>query len=734
MLAVQADWGVGRLMAGLHEGDELVGRYTLEERIGAGGMGVVWRATDNLLDRVVALKQVRVDRLGDADAADVRDRVAREARAAARLHHPNAVTVFDVVEDAGDRWLVMEYVPSRSLDDLVKTGGPLEPRVVAHAGEAVAEALAAAHAAGMVHRDVKPANVLVGHSGVVKLADFGISVVVGDTRLTQTGVLVGTLSYLAPEVANGSDATAASDVFSLGATLYAAVEGRPPYAVDGEGEVNPFRVLRAAAEGNYAPPRNAGPLTDVLTAMMRRDPAQRPTAAEAAALLAEVADAPVQPLATPPPPAVAEPMRPPGGAPRRIRPALVAIAIVGIVAATAAVLVATRGPVVVAGTGSAAPGSPATTAPAVPCDPARATGTVVIGMIIPTSGTFSPLGTGIRNSAQLAVDKANARCAVPGRRIELRVVDDAGDATKGVNAARTFVTDPAVAGVVGPLNTASTVAVAAELGPAGIAQVAPASTSPSLTLGVDPANPHRQYPNLFRLLTTDLQQGPAAAGYLVGKALGRVAVVDDGSTYGKGLTAGFSTRLGEIGGTVAFTGRIDAAAADYGAVVAQVAASKPQAVYYGGDYPEAGKLAAQLSAAGVTVPLMGADGLLDAEYVKAGGRAGDLATLPGAPADLLPSGTQFLADYAAADFTGGASSYGPPAYDAVQVLAAAIAAAAPGPTGPVDRAAVVGAVQRTKLDGVLGPIAFDQFGDTTRKLVTIYTVQGADFTPVTTSG
>ncbi len=715
-------------MAGLREGDELVGRYTLQERVGAGGMGVVWRATDNLLDRVVALKQVRVDRLDEADAAGVRDRVAREARAAARLHHPHAVTVFDVVEDSGDRWLVMEYLPSRSLDDLVKADGPLEPRAAARCGVAVAEALAAAHATGMVHRDVKPANVLVGDSGVVKLADFGISVVIGDTRLTQTGVLVGTLSYLAPEVANGSDATPASDVFSLGATLYAAVEGRPPHAVDGEGEVNPFRVLRAAAEGNYAPPRNAGPLTDVLSAMMRRDPAQRPTAAEAAAMLSAVADSAAPPLAT-----AALLADPPPRAARRIRPALVAAALLGVVAATAGVLVATRGPVLVAGSGSAAPAAPATAAP-VPCVPAAATGTVVIGLIAPISGDFSPLGLGIRNSAQLAVDKANARCAVPGRRIELRVADDAGDAKQGVWAAQKFIADPAVAGVVGPLNTASTAAVAAELGPAGIAQVAPASTNPTLTLGVDPAHPQRPYPNLFRLLATDLQQGPAAAEYLMGKALPRVAVVDDGSTYGTTLTTAFSARLGELGGTVTYSGRIAADATDYSAVVAQVAASKPQAVYYGGDYPEAGKLAAQLSAAGVNAPLMGADGILDALYVKAGGRAGDLATNLGAPAELLPSATTFVADYAAAKFAESATNYGPPAYDAVQVLAAAIATTAPGPTGPVDRAAVIGALQRTKLDGVLGPISFDRFGDTTRKLVTIYAVEGADFTAVTTSG
>jgi branched-chain amino acid transport system substrate-binding protein len=131
---------------------------------------------------------------------------------------------------------------------------------------------------------------------------------------------------------------------------------------------------------------------------------------------------------------------------------------------------------------------------------------------------------------------------------------------------------------------------------------------------------------------------------------------------------------------------------------------------------------------------MGADGILDALYVKGGGRAGDLATNLGAPAELLPSATAFVADYAAAKFAESATNYGPPAYDAVQVLAAAIAAAAPGPTGPVDRAAVIGALQRTKLDGVLGPISFDRFGDTTRKLVTIYAVEGADFTPVVATG
>ncbi|XVS61107.1 serine/threonine-protein kinase [Actinosynnema sp. CA-299493] len=257
---------VGRLVAG---------RYRLRGRVGAGAMGVVWQAVDERLDRVVALKQLVVPEGSDPVAAV--GRAAREARIAARLQHPNAVTVHDVVEDDGKPVLVMEYLPARTLAELIARGPLPAARVVSIGGQ-IAGALAAAHAAGIVHRDVKPGNVLLTDDGTAKITDFGIARAVGDVTVTRTGLLAGTPAFLSPEVARGGEPAHASDVFALGGTLYAAVEGRPPF---GDGD-NAIALLHAVAAGRFAPPTQAGPLTDVLMDLLRTDPAARPTMAQAA--------------------------------------------------------------------------------------------------------------------------------------------------------------------------------------------------------------------------------------------------------------------------------------------------------------------------------------------------------------------------------------------------------------------------------------------------------------------
>ncbi|MEV1118432.1 protein kinase [Actinosynnema sp. NPDC049800] len=257
---------VGRLVAG---------RYRLRGRVGAGAMGVVWQALDERLDRVVALKQLVVPEGADPVAAV--GRAAREGRIAARLQHPNAVTVHDVVEDDGKPVLVMEYLRARTLAELIARG-PLPVERVTHIGAQIAGALAAAHAAGIVHRDVKPGNVLLTDDGTAKITDFGIARAVGDVTVTRTGLLAGTPAFLSPEVARGGEPGPASDVFALGGTLYAAVEGRPPF---GDGD-NAIALLHAVAAGRFAPPTQAGPLTDVLLDLLRTDPAARPTMAQAA--------------------------------------------------------------------------------------------------------------------------------------------------------------------------------------------------------------------------------------------------------------------------------------------------------------------------------------------------------------------------------------------------------------------------------------------------------------------
>ncbi|MFC3454182.1 serine/threonine-protein kinase [Amycolatopsis speibonae] len=259
-------------------GDRLIaGRYRLEERIGAGGMGVVWRATDQDLGRVVALKRSQA-----GDSGQIR----REARIGAGLHHPNVVTVFDAVLDEDDRWLVMEYLPSRSLADIIDAEGPLSPGKVAKIGVQLAGALAAMHEKGMVHRDLKPGNVLVAEDGTAKLTDLGIAQWAEVTR-TGGGLDVGTPGYVAPEMAEGQQAGAAADVFSLGATLFAAVEGT---SVWGDASVGPFVQLRRATSYTLEPIRRSGPLAPVLTELLRRKPAGRPDAVRAAELLSEVAD------------------------------------------------------------------------------------------------------------------------------------------------------------------------------------------------------------------------------------------------------------------------------------------------------------------------------------------------------------------------------------------------------------------------------------------------------------
>jgi len=266
----------------------VAGRYRLDERVGAGAMGVVWKALDERLGRTVAVKQMILPPSLNTDAAqEAMRRIMREGRIAARLHHPNAVAVFDVADHDGQPWLVMEYVPSRSLAAVLIERGSLPPAEVATIGRQLADALAAAHAAGIVHRDVKPGNVLLGDNGTVKLTDFGISHATDDVTITRTGMLAGTPAYLAPEIARGADPMAASDVFSLGATLYTAVEGMPPFGVT----ENTLALLHQVAAGVVQPPLQAGPLTATLMRLLRSEPAERPTAAHARGMLATVAGA-----------------------------------------------------------------------------------------------------------------------------------------------------------------------------------------------------------------------------------------------------------------------------------------------------------------------------------------------------------------------------------------------------------------------------------------------------------
>ncbi|MFF7793289.1 protein kinase [Streptomyces sp. NPDC007991] len=255
----------------------IAGRYRLLAPLGEGGMGTVWRARDEVLHREVAVKEVRAPAgLGGDDVRRMYARLEREAWAAARVANRNVVTVYDVATDEGRPWIVMELVRGLSLAEVLDAEGPMPPQRAAHIGAEVLSALRAAHEAGVLHRDVKPANVLIANDGRIVLTDFGIAMVEGSSALTMTGEVIGSPEFLAPERALGRTPGPESDLWSLGVLLYAAVEGHSPFRHD-----TPLSTLRAIVDEELPPPYRAGPLAPVIEGLLRKDPAQRLTAEQA---------------------------------------------------------------------------------------------------------------------------------------------------------------------------------------------------------------------------------------------------------------------------------------------------------------------------------------------------------------------------------------------------------------------------------------------------------------------
>ncbi|MFC3985895.1 serine/threonine-protein kinase [Streptosporangium jomthongense] len=262
----------------------LAARYRLSEPVGRGGMGTVWRAHDELLDREVAVKEVRLPLVLDEDLrAELCARTEREGRATAMVAHPSVITVFDVVTEDERPWIVMELLRARSLEQLLQDRGPLPPRETAEIGRQVLGALRAVHAKGILHRDVKPSNVLVTDDRAV-LTDFGLAALEGDVSITQAGIVLGSAGYIAPERVLGAKATPSADLWSLGATLYTAVEGR---GLHGRRTAPP--ALAALTSGEPIPMEKAGPLTPVLRGLLMIDPAARLDAVRASMMLARVA-------------------------------------------------------------------------------------------------------------------------------------------------------------------------------------------------------------------------------------------------------------------------------------------------------------------------------------------------------------------------------------------------------------------------------------------------------------
>jgi eukaryotic-like serine/threonine-protein kinase len=401
----------------------LADRYRLLHPLGEGGMGRVWRARDETLHRDVAIKElVAPPGLTPAERKELQARSMREARAIARLSHPNVVRIFDVVEVGdGDPWIVMEYLPGQSLDDAMDAGS-LPVRRVARIGLEILQALHAAHRLGVVHRDVKPGNILLATDGRAVLTDFGIATVPGDPYVTRTGLLLGSPAYLAPERARPGTTSTVSDLWSLGATLYAATEGRPPFA-----RPTTIETLAALASEPVPPPQRSGPLTSVLIGLLRKDPAERMDSATAQRLLrqalgtpatAGVTDPadpaagpdaaavtgtralPTAPVATPPPPQPRAPQVPLSPAPKQ-RPdyrrwLFAAVAALAVLAAVSLVLIDRGDQLGQAPPQGGTPASGLASATAQPPSPPRSTAGSPSGFQLPAGWQMREDGTGFR--------------------------------------------------------------------------------------------------------------------------------------------------------------------------------------------------------------------------------------------------------------------------------------------------------------------------------------------------
>ncbi|MFJ3284930.1 bifunctional serine/threonine-protein kinase/ABC transporter substrate-binding protein [Streptomyces sp. NPDC086669] len=788
----------------------IAGRYELVERIGQGGMGRVWRAQDRqLFGREVAVKEILFPPgMDDDERATLVGRFTGEARAAVVLSHPGIITIHDVVEHRGAPVIVMEFVRGASLAAAIRAQGRLPVRRVAEIGAIVLDALTEAHRSRIVHRDIKPDNVLLAKDRVV-LTDFGIAHLAdATTKLSRSGIVIGTPQYMPPEQLEGKRPTPANDLWALGATLYHAVEGQPPFDADG------LHALAVAVFTRpHRPPVHAGPLAPVLDALLVKDPAQRVGAAEAGRMLASVlrslpaaeeadergrapeagqnsrkdptlpaepsppsapsaprvptvpdsGSTPVDPrrpsgdrsTSQPPvpdrptsPPPVPGPVPPPptedlvslkataeaeagdrkaGRAPVLTRRSVILGAALATLAAGSALTWTLSGdnekPHGGGAAGNSAEGSAVT---------------VAIGVDAPLTGALAELGLGVRNSADLAVRTANEKKVVPGVRFEIKAVDDAGDPAKGATNAAGFVSDAKVLGVVGPVSSSVAESMVPRLAEAELANVSPANTSPVLTLGPDWASgtkvrPHDTY---FRTLTSDADEGPFAARYLRNEAgKGKLYVVDDRTAYSTALVSGFTAEFEKLGGSVVGREHVDTDQRGFSGLVAKVRASGADAVFFGGYYDTAGALSRQLGQAGVDVPLMGGDGIYDQQYLTSGPEVdGDLAVHIGVPAEQQAKGADFLARYRKAGYAEPAGWYGPYAYDAawsiieaVKVLVKANDGTLPGDA----RARMSEAVSRLAFDGVTGRVAFDGYGDTRNRRLTVLSVESGRWTSVT---
>jgi branched-chain amino acid transport system substrate-binding protein len=357
-----------------------------------------------------------------------------------------------------------------------------------------------------------------------------------------------------------------------------------------------------------------------------------------------------------------------------------------------------------------------------------------IGVIAPLSGDLSPLGLGIQHSVELAVKEANDKKTIPGWTLQVSAVDDEAKPDVGKNAATKLAGDDTVVGVVGDLNSSVSQQTQPVFASAKITQVSPANTNPTLTKGTDGK---RAYATYFRTCTTDAIQGPFAAQYLFGQGIKKVATVNDKKTYGQGLVAAFEAEFKKEGGTIVSHQTINAddTTNDFSSVVAALKPAGAQAIYYGGEYPKAGPLSQQMKTNGLSVPLMGGDGIFDPKYISLAGdkSTNDLATSVGAPTDSTDTGKAFLAAYEKAGYKDAAGAYGGYSYDAANAIIAALKTSlASASDAKSAREATVKAMASVNFDGVTGKVGFDEFGDAVSKVLTVYKVEGGKWVPAKT--
>ncbi|MGH3880066.1 MAG: branched-chain amino acid ABC transporter substrate-binding protein [Actinophytocola sp.] len=367
------------------------------------------------------------------------------------------------------------------------------------------------------------------------------------------------------------------------------------------------------------------------------------------------------------------------------------------------------------------------------CDTSK--GTLVVGVIAPLSGELSALGKGIENSTRLAVDQANEKCAVKGYKLAVQAEDDQKNPQLGAQAATKLASTPGVVGVVSTLNSSVSQSVQPILDQAGILQISPANTNDTLTKGEDfETAPKRPYKTYFRTCTTDGLQGPYAADYLVEKAGKKnIAIVTDGLTYGEGLADTFTKQAQAKGAKIVTRQKVGEKDTDFSGAISAVKPFNPDAVYFGGQYPQAGPLSKQLAGAGLNVPVMGGDGIFDDAFIELGGKDGDLATSVGAPTEELDSAKAFVEAYEKAGYKEGFSAYGAFSYDATNAIVTSLGKTiGDGEWADSMREDLVKNTGEYDAEGATGKVSFDEFGDSTNKVLTVYQVSGGKWEAVQT--